>query len=104
MFGLNKYISNEELNKLIDDKEAVIIDVRETREYSQGHIPSAINIPLSLLPLKIEDAVPNRDTKIVVYCLSGGRSSQAKVLLKSKKYTDVLNFGGVGRYEGTLEQ
>ena len=52
-----------------------IIDVREPDEFVQGHLPNAHNIPRGVLEFKIEEAVSNKSTPIVVYCQTGGRAA-----------------------------
>jgi phage shock protein E len=73
---------------------ARIIDVRSVAEFKDGAYPGAINIPLSLIPLKMKELEP-RDTPIVLYCASGARSGQASRLLKAAGFTDVVNAGGL---------
>ncbi len=69
-----------------------IIDVREPNEYSSGHVQEALNIPLSQLQQSTSQLsdLP-KDTSIVVYCRSGGRSSSAMGILSQLGYTDVTN-------------
>ncbi len=74
--------------------EMLLIDVRETSEWDAGHLNDAINIPMALLPLKIEEVAPNKDQKIVLHCERGGRSSQSVLTLEKMGYTDVSNFAG----------
>jgi phage shock protein E len=73
---------------------ARIIDVRSVAEFKDGAYPGAVNIPLSLIPLKLKELEP-RETPIVLYCASGARSGQAARLLKAAGFTDVVNAGGL---------
>ena len=73
---------------------AKIIDVRSTAEFNDGAYPGAINIPLHLLPLRMNELGP-RDTSIVLYCASGARSGQGMRFLKQNGFTDVVNAGGL---------
>lgn len=54
---------------------ATVIDVREVGEYQSGHVPSAINIPLSVLPARLADAPPA--DVLYLICRSGARSADA---------------------------
>ena len=83
--------------------QSKLIDVREVDEYQQAHIPNSINIPLSLIPIKIQDYVNDKDTPIFLYCLSGARSYQAQSLLKKMGYTNLTNLGGLHSYRGPFE-
>lgn len=58
--------------------EAVVIDVRETDEYATGHVPGAVNLPLSTINENLA-SVP-QDTPVYVICQAGGRSAKATEL------------------------
>jgi molybdopterin/thiamine biosynthesis adenylyltransferase/rhodanese-related sulfurtransferase len=73
---------------------ATLIDVREQVEWDAGHIADALFIPQGELPARIEDAVPDRDTEIVLYCRSGARSGRMTAVLRSMGYTNVVNMAG----------
>lgn len=69
----------------------VLIDVRESDEYESGHVPGAVNIPLSEFTNRIKE-VPK---KLVYFiCRSGGRSMQACELCVDFGLTDVKNIAG----------
>lgn len=86
------------------DKGIVLIDVRTVEEYRDSHIKGAINIPLHLVPAMMAEKVPNRKARIFVYCLSGGRSSQAAGWMRQNGYDDVTNIGGITAWRGPLER
>lgn len=81
---------------------AVLVDVRTPEEYARGHIPGSINIPLQNI-LEIENAVPDQQTPLFVYCLSGGRSRRAAAFFGRQGYEQVCNIGGISGYSGELE-
>jgi molybdopterin/thiamine biosynthesis adenylyltransferase/rhodanese-related sulfurtransferase len=60
----------------------VLVDVRENEEYESGHIPGAVHVPRSYLESRIEAAVPDRDSHVVLYCASGNRSAWGAHALK----------------------
>ncbi len=74
-------------------KGAIILDVRTTGEYANGHIRGSINIPLDQLT-KNFSKLKNKEQSIITCCASGMRSSSAKGILKSNGYQDVHNGGG----------
>lgn len=96
------YTDPDALAGLIAQKSEpyILVDVRTPPEYSSGHIPTAINIPVNTLA----DRLPTADTSalIIVYCASGGRSATAAKTLLDLGYTRVVNFGGVSQWKGTL--
>ncbi len=95
-----KLITSQELKDLIDSKEPfVLLDVRGEDEWKAGHIGGAVFMPHWFVSLKIGDVVSDKKTKIVAYCLSGGRSSVAAKTLVDMGYTDVASLeGGYGSY------
>jgi rhodanese-related sulfurtransferase len=80
--------------------QTVLIDVREQNEYVQGFIPGAHWIPRGFLEIRVEDAVPNRDTPVVLYCAGGTRSALAARSLRELGYTNVKSMaGGFGAWK-----
>ena len=86
--------------EVVAHKPAVLIDVREGDEHQEGFIPGAQWIPRGKLELRIEDAVPQRDTDVVVYCAGGTRSALAVRTLAELGYTKVRSLaGGFGAWK-----
>jgi phage shock protein E len=73
---------------------AKIIDVRTPEEFADGAYPKAKNIPLAVLPARMNELEP-KSSPIVLYCASGARSAQAARLLKAAGFSDVTNAGGL---------
>ena len=94
--GEYQKIDAEEAKRIIDQEEDIIIlDVRTEGEYNQGHIPNSILVPDAYLRDEIEEKIPDKNTKILVYCRSGRRSAASAKLLIEMGYTDVYDFGGI---------
>lgn len=72
-------------------KGALIIDVRTPGEYSDGHINKSINIPLNILPQKVNE-LKKKNKPIITVCRSGSRSGMAKSMLL-KQGLEVYNGG-----------
>jgi rhodanese-related sulfurtransferase len=80
---------------------AVLIDVRETDEFMQGHAKGAVHLSKGLIELRIEDAVPDTSTPIVCYCGGGSRSALAADNLQKMGYTNVASMsGGMKQWRG----
>ena len=62
--------------------DALVVDVREAREYRPGHVPGAQNMPLSVLPARLPE-LP-KDRPVYVICQAGGRSAQATALMRGR--------------------
>lgn len=77
-----------------DIKKPLIIDVRTPDEFSGGAYPGAVNIPLDLLPSKINE-LGGRSREIILYCASGARSAYGQRVLQQMGFTNVKNGGGI---------
>ena len=77
----------------------VLLDVREEDEFRSGHIPGAVNTPLS----RIAEASFPRDAALYVYCLRGARSRRAVAVLRKMGYGGARSIGGIASYKGPLE-
>lgn len=71
----HKEISPAELKEILDRGEALVVDVREEDEFVQGHIPGAVNVPLSTFSIDRLPASPGK--RLVLNCLGGKRSGMA---------------------------
>lgn len=91
-------ITPQEAKQWMDNTEdVVVLDVREAFEYDEGHIPSALSLPISTLsPTSAQKAIPSTDTPVLIYCRSGNRSKVAAQALTELGYTNVMEFGGIG--------
>ena len=97
-----KTISAKELElQLREGRQFNIIDVREVEEVAEGKIPSAINIPLSLIEFRMNELDKSKEYTMV--CRSGGRSGRAAQLLESHGYQVVNMTGGMLDWEGKVE-
>lgn len=94
MFGLFRNILGKtdpgQLKQLITEG-AFLVDVRTRAEFREGHVKSSVNIPLDQL-LSTLSQFKGKDA-IVVFCRSGVRSSQAKMILESRGFDNVVNGG-----------
>ena len=80
------------LNKLAGRNGLQVVDVRSPEEWSRGHLPGAIHIPLAQLPDRIGEL--DASAPIVLHCKGGGRSSIATSFLQSRGLTNVSNLAG----------
>jgi len=66
-------IEHEAFARAVQQKSCTIVDVREPEEYAAGHVPGAINLPLS----RFSSADLPKSGPVVVVCQAGGRSAKA---------------------------
>ena len=82
-------------NMLDEEKDVVLIDVRTKAEYDEQHLSKAINIPNeNIKDIKNYEEI-TKDTKIIVYCKSGSRSSNSANELVNMGYKNVYNLGAM---------
>jgi rhodanese-related sulfurtransferase len=89
-------ISGDRARQLVDDG-ALLLDVRSSAEFAAGHLPGAVNVPVSDLARRAGDLAP-RDRPIVVYCMSGSRSARAARVLEGAGYGAVHDLGSISRW------
>jgi molybdopterin/thiamine biosynthesis adenylyltransferase/rhodanese-related sulfurtransferase len=72
-----------------------IIDVRDTEEWAQGHLPGATHVPRSFLESRIDGVVPDHAQRVILYCASGNRSAlAARTLSEDLGYESVESMTG----------
>lgn len=80
-------LSVEEFSNILQNEDPQLVDVRTGVEYSEGHIPGAINI--NVLDESFEkhvDDILQTDLPVAVYCRTGNRSKKAADILVAKGY------------------
>jgi len=80
--------------RLMNDDDVVILDVRESSEYSAGHIRESIHIPIGSLNKRIGELDKFKNKKILAYCRSGNRSNTACRTLSKHGFDSVNNMAG----------
>jgi rhodanese-related sulfurtransferase len=75
----------------IIQKGAFLVDVRTPQEFASGSVKGAINIPLDKVSSQL--AKFKDKPQVIVFCRSGGRSSQAKSILEQNNIPNVVNGG-----------
>jgi len=87
LYGIGKKV---DLKNIIE-QGAFLVDVRTTSEFAQGHVKGSVNIPLDKIAKKLDQFEGRKN--IIVFCLSGGRSTQAKLILEKNGFTNVIDGG-----------
>lgn len=95
-----KSISIDEFEQLSKKEKISIIDVREGYEYQMGHVPNAVNLPLS--ELGTEELTLDKNQEHYIICQSGSRSAGACQYLSSLGYQVTNIMGGTSAWRGGL--
>ena len=90
-----------DVQEITINENSTIIDVRTEREFRDGHLRNAVNIPYGKISNEISEHVPNKNKEIILYCRSGRRSGIAKKVLDGMGYTNAIN---AGSYKKLKEQ
>ena len=94
---------NEMLREYDNLPNALLLDVRTPQEYSEGHIPLSLNIPLYEMH-RLEEERVGKYTPVFLYCRSGARSRVAAQMLRNMGYVNARNIGGIESYHGRIVQ
>ena len=81
--------------KMTQEENLIILDVRTQEEYQQGYIPKSQLLPLQELENRVDKEIQDKSTPILVYCRSGVRSKKACEILVKKGYKKVWDMGGI---------
>lgn len=96
-----KRLSPLEAVRLINDRAALVLDVRTTADYKKGHILNALNVPQAKLAERLNELGKDRARPIVVYCALGGVAAQASHQMKKAGFSEVYPLkGGLNNWLG----
>lgn len=94
-------ISTPEAVRLVNHEKAVIVDVREPDEYRSGHIPNAINVPLSGFAGSLGQLEKYKTRPVIVCCRTSQRSARAAIKLRQNQFANVqVLAGGIVGWQG----
>jgi rhodanese-related sulfurtransferase len=99
--GANQ-VSAVQLPQLINQENAVVVDVCQPEEFRKGHIPAAINIPVDQIKEQLGqlEKFRKKDRPIVLSCRSGQRASRAANMLRKNEFERVYTLsGGLAAWE-----
>lgn len=100
-------LSPQEFKTAMANKEALILDVRTTKEMEKGKLDNAVQIDWNLGEANFEEQIKNvpKDKKILVYCQGGSRSATAANKLRAMGYTDVQELdGGIVAWNSAFQE
>ena len=79
---------------LINRKDAVVVDVRDKKEFDAGHIVDSINIPLAKLKQRVTELKKHKDKPMLVVCKLGQHSGDAAKTLEEAGHSEVIRLSG----------
>ncbi|WP_158816432.1 rhodanese-like domain-containing protein [Methylocapsa sp. S129] len=97
MTGPHSVVSYEELEEAVGSDAYAIVDVREPHEFSEGHVPGAVNLPMS----RFDPSLLPSGKPVVLICKSGGRSATALQRALASGLSDIRHYaGGTAGWQG----
>ncbi|MCC7341660.1 MAG: sulfurtransferase [Bryobacterales bacterium] len=72
----------------------ILVDVREESEFAAGHVKGAVHLGKGVIERDIENAIPDKNQKLVLYCGGGFRSALVADNLRKMGYTAPINLDG----------
>ncbi|ATZ11271.1 oxygen-dependent tRNA uridine(34) hydroxylase TrhO [Erwinia amylovora] len=101
--NVGAYLKAAEVNAMLDDPEAVFVDMRNHYEYEVGHFDNALEIPADTfrdqLPMAVDMLQQDKDKKIVMYCTGGIRCEKASAWMRHNGFDHVYHIeGGIIEY------
>lgn len=92
-------VSPQQLVDMVNRQNAVVVDVRERKEYEAGHIVDSINIPYSALESRADELKKHQDRPIVITCKMGQTAGAAGTLLRKRGFENVSRLtGGIAEW------
>jgi rhodanese-related sulfurtransferase len=84
-----------DIKRRLDGREKLtLVDVREDNEWARGHLPGAVHLGKGIIERDIEEALPDKDAPLVLYCGGGFRSALVADNLQKMGYTNVISMDG----------
>jgi len=92
-------VSAQQLVDLVNRENALVLDVRDKKEFDSGHIVDAVNIPYSALETRLGELKDHKNLPVVIACKMGQHSGQAGTLLRKNGFEQVSRLtGGVAEW------
>jgi UPF0176 protein len=103
------YVDPEQFNKLTDNPDTIVVDMRNHYEYEVGHFDKAIEVPSDTfreqLPMSAEMLEKDKDRNIIMYCTGGIRCEKASAYLLHRGFKNVFHLeGGIINYANTIKE
>jgi len=109
MANRGRYVNAEQFNKLTNEPDTVVIDMRNHYEYEVGHFENAIEVPSDTfreqLPMAVDMMKADKDKNIIMYCTGGIRCEKASAYMLHNGFKNVFHLeGGIINYVNEAKQ
>ena len=109
MQNRGRYVDAEAFNKLTEDPDTIVVDMRNHYEYEVGHFEKAIEVPSDTfkeqLPMAADMLKDAKDKNIIMYCTGGIRCEKASAFMLHQGFKNVFHLeGGIINYANQIRQ
>lgn len=80
--------------RLLNDGGALVVDVRDEKEYKSGHVINAMSVPVGAMDQHLHQLQKHKERDVLVYCDNGMRTSRAVARLKKEGFSKVHTLAG----------
>ena len=87
-------LSAPEAVRLINDRDARVVDVRPVADFKKGHLLGAVNVPHDKLKDRLTELGKDKTHPVILYCALGGTARESALLLKAQGYTEAYPLAG----------
>jgi rhodanese-related sulfurtransferase len=99
-FRTSHEVGAMEAVQLINRRDALVLDVRDTGDYAAGHIANAKHVPEAQLAERMKELEKHRSRPILVVCRTGSRASSVSGMLRKKGFAEAFALrGGVAAWQ-----
>lgn len=109
MRNKGRYVNADEFNRLTEDPETIVIDMRNHYEYEVGHFENALEVPSDTfrdqLPMAVDMMKDKKDKNIIMYCTGGIRCEKASAFMLHHGFKNVFHLeGGIINYAQQIKE
>ena len=109
MRNRGRYVDAQTFNELTEDKNTIVVDMRNHYEYEVGHFEQAIEVPSDTfreqLPMAVDMLKDHRDKNIIMYCTGGIRCEKASAYMLHHGFKNVFHLeGGIINYANAVKE
>ena len=87
-------VSPQQLSTMVNRDEALVLDVRDSKEFGKGHITESVNIPLKDLPDRLSELAKHKEKPVIVVCKMGHQSGGAGKILGANGFNQIYKLRG----------
>ncbi len=87
-------ITTQKLVDMVNREEAVVVDLRDKKEFDQGHLVGSLNVPYSALETRVDELARYKERPLVLICRMGQHAGTAGTILRKKGFANVSRLTG----------